>query len=192
MGNDPVNGVDPSGLFLENPEAAVGLGILTAALAGGAEIANAPGPCDKTYASQGPVPLALGTATGVAGGLIWGKVVAPFLGKVLGALFGRGAASSIIGQTFGKLGTAVEPESEAFNGFSVHGWQRAAQRGLSTDTVADVLSNPIVKLQQGPGKYLLINNDAAAVIDGGRVVTAYPASKFDASIWAVLRAATKR
>jgi len=93
--NDPVNAVDPSGLFLENPEAAVGLGILTAALAGGAEIANAPGPCDKTYASHGPVPLALGTATGVAGGLIWGKVIAPFLGKVLGQFIGSSAAEGM-------------------------------------------------------------------------------------------------
>jgi hypothetical protein len=98
VGNDPVNGVDPSGLFLENPEAAVGLAIFTAALAGGSEIANAPGPCDKTYASQGPVPLVIGTATGVAAGLVAQKVVAPFLGSVLGRFIGSSAA---------KGGTAV-------------------------------------------------------------------------------------
>jgi hypothetical protein len=91
---DPVNAVDPTGFFLE--DTALGLTVLTAALAG-AEIANAPGPCDKTYPSQGPVPLAIGTATGVASGLLWGKVVAPFLRKFVGSIAAGPTAKTGLG-----------------------------------------------------------------------------------------------
>jgi hypothetical protein len=48
VGNDPTNGIDSTGLFLDSSEAAIGLLILTAALAA-PEIANAPAPCDDTY-----------------------------------------------------------------------------------------------------------------------------------------------
>jgi hypothetical protein len=89
VGNDPTNGIDSTGLFLDSSEAAIGLLILTAALAA-PEIANAPAPCDDTYPSQGPVPLILGIASVGAGQSLVGDVVAPTLGNLLGRWIGRG------------------------------------------------------------------------------------------------------
>ncbi|MBV8176239.1 MAG: hypothetical protein JO151_16980, partial [Verrucomicrobia bacterium] len=91
VGNDPGNRIDPTG---EAPaDMWLSVAILGTALAG-PEIANAPGPCDPTYASHGPVPVVIGVGTGVAGEWFAGKVVAPFLGKFLGRFIGSGAAGT--------------------------------------------------------------------------------------------------
>jgi hypothetical protein len=95
VGNDPTNGIDSTGLFLDSSEAAIGLLILTAALAA-PEIANAPAPCDDTYPNQGqgPGPLILGIASAGAGQWLVEDVVVPALGKLLGGWIGGSAAET--------------------------------------------------------------------------------------------------
>jgi RHS repeat-associated protein len=86
VGNDPVNRIDPKG---QDPrEVAIGLAILAAAFTA-PEIANAPGPGDRIYPSQGPALFILDTALGTAVGKCIADVIPPLIGK-LPLLLGRG------------------------------------------------------------------------------------------------------
>lgn len=92
VGNAPVNSTDPTGqVSWGSPSAVIGLAILNAAL--DPEVANAPGPGDKTYPSRGPVPTIL-TAVGMGVTSCAGEAISPFIGKLAGAVLGRGAAET--------------------------------------------------------------------------------------------------
>jgi hypothetical protein len=114
------------------------------------DFANAPGPCDKTYASQGPVPLVIGTATGVAAGLVAQRVVAPFLGKVLGRFVGSIAAESGAANAVNGVRLAQQLSAESmFN--PAGGLSQEALAGSRQIIAAEDLGNPAIPV--GFAKY---------------------------------------
>jgi hypothetical protein len=97
-------------------------------------------------------------------------------------------AKQPIGQTFGKLGTVVEPPTISITGFARHGINNAIGRGVSPVEILKTIKSPSIVLQQSGGKFLYLSNQAAVVLSaGGKVITAYPYSKFDAKILAILK-----
>ena len=97
--------------------------------------------------------------------------------------------SSIVGQSFGKLGTVVESPSQAITGFTEHGFIQADVRGLTWDIMQGAVKQSSVVLQQSAGQYLYVSPNAAVVPNpAGQIMTTYPASMFGPDTQALLRA----
>jgi len=95
------------------------------------------------------------------------------------------AAVSIIpvGTIFWKLGTIVANPALKITGLSGHAVNQAITRGVSPQALLATIKSPVVVLQQSSGRYLYVSNQAAAVLTpAGKLVTTYPASKFDNAI----------
>jgi RHS repeat-associated protein len=111
------------------------------------------------------------------------------LGGPLGGPVAKGGLS-LIGQTFGKLGTIVNESGLAINGFTSHGLDQAITRGVSPAALLDAVRNPLAVLQQGSGNFLHIGEETAVVLNNtGRVVTTYPASMYDSIVESIANAA---
>lgn len=98
------------------------------------------------------------------------------------------AESEILGQNFGKLGTAVENPDLEITWFTEHGLDQTITRGVSPQNLLETVNNPNVVLQQSGGQYLYLSNDAGVVLNpAGRVITTYPSSMFDSGVTNILR-----
>ncbi|MFZ5596788.1 MAG: RHS repeat domain-containing protein [Bacillota bacterium] len=97
----------------------------------------------------------------------------------------KGAGNAArIGENFGKLGTLVEnPGIKVnWNTFAEHGFERMAQRGVTTDMVETWVANGKA-LSQGGNKFLFVSKEGAAVVTkDGKLVTTYSANDFDANM----------
>jgi len=92
---------------------------------------------------------------------------------------GAGEATSLLGQSFGKLGTVVENPELDISGFTDHGINQVISRGVSPGDLLGTVNNPSVVLQQSGGQYLFLSNQAGVVLNpAGQVITAYPSSMF--------------
>jgi hypothetical protein len=113
-----------------------------------------------------PVAAALPIATGAAAEGVAAEGVAS-------------EASSVLGQSFGKLGSVVENPELDITGFTDHGINQVITRGVSPGDLLGTVSNPSVVLQQSGGQYLFLSNQAGVVLNpAGSVITAYPSSMF--------------
>jgi hypothetical protein len=75
---------------------------------------------------------------------------------------GAGAGgSNLIGQSFGKLGTAVENPGLEITGFTDHGINQATTRGVSQETISGTVRNPLIVLLQSGGQYLFLSKKPA-------------------------------
>ena len=75
---------------------------------------------------------------------------------------------------------AMEPVKIKIVDAGVHGNQRLAKRGITLADAQSYIDNAIVMFQQSADKYLFIADDgSSAVIVGGRLSTAFPASWYD-------------
>jgi hypothetical protein len=103
----------------------------------------------------------------------------------------RGAAS-LIGRSFGRLGTVVENPGIQLSGFAGsvdpgHAVNQIINRGLSPALIQATLNNPTVVLQQAGGRFLFLTEQAVVVInDAGQVVTAYGQKEFLPGVLEVL------
>ena len=99
---------------------------------------------------------------------------------------GSGSAS-LLGQSFGKLGTVVENPELDITGFTNHGINQAITRGVSPQSLLGTVNNPSIVLQQSGGQYLYLSNEAGVVLNpAGRVITTYPSSMFGPNVTNVL------
>ncbi len=117
-------------------------------------------------------------ADGVFGFLlpIVGGIRSLFVGAVEEAVEG---ASSLLGQSFGKLGTVVENPGLDITAFTKHGIDQVITRGVAPSDLLSTVTNPSVVLQQSGGQYLFLSNEAGVVLNpAGNVITAYPSSMF--------------
>jgi RHS repeat-associated protein len=95
---------------------------------------------------------------------------------------------SLVGSSFGKLGTVVENPNVAIQSFSKHGIDQVLTRGVSPTALKNTIASPTVVLRQSGGQYLYISKEAAvAVTPSGRVISTYPASMFDSTVKGVLQ-----
>jgi hypothetical protein len=118
-------------------------------------------PGDFNFAAIGRTPAF--TAIGLpmkmaAGGVLGAPLLAagvgilPFAGEAAVA----GDAGSLLGQSFGKLGTVVENPGLDISGFTEHGINQTITRALSPQSLLSTVSNPSVILQQSGGQYLYL------------------------------------
>jgi RHS repeat-associated protein len=118
----------------------------------------------NTVTDSGKLGNAIGNAVGA---VAFGELAA----GVTEALNG---GSELVGQSFGKVGTAVEDPGLSITGFTDHGFMRANTRGLSWDTMADTVADPTVVLQQSGGAYLFLTDDAGVALSSdGMIITTY-------------------
>ncbi|MGO8928359.1 MAG: RHS repeat-associated core domain-containing protein [Limisphaerales bacterium] len=100
---------------------------------------------------------------------------------------------SLLGQSFGKLGTAVENPALRITGFTEHGLDQAIGRGVSPQFLLSTVKDPSVVLQQSAGQFLYLSDKAAVALNpAGRVITTYPSSMFGVNVNAVLNAASPK
>ena len=151
----------------------------------------------------GPFPTGLGTLFGAESGPLFGEPRSPTeaAGRLTGSVsalalgargaaraFGSAAAESLLGQSFGKLGTVVENPGLSIAGVNNYAAQRALQRGMTIESMNRVVSNPAVVLEQSGGKHLFLSNEGVVVLNqNGRVVTTYSRAQFDQAIESILR-----
>lgn len=100
-------------------------------------------------------------------------------------------ASHLAGKSYGKLGTAVlEPPQIPIHGYyNVHAQERALERNMTLQQQTEVVSDPIIVLEQAQGySYLFLSErGAVALTTQGEVRTTYAPGNFDDGIRAVLR-----
>jgi len=93
-----------------------------------------------------------------------------------------------IGQSFGKLGQVVKHPGLKITDWGKHGTIQATARGVSQEVMLRTVNNASVVLRQSSGNYLFLTKDAAVVLNStGRVVTNYPAAKFDMEILKIIQ-----
>jgi hypothetical protein len=153
----------------------------------GSFLSNAPTVDSSTLvaAGAGAIVVAGVTLYYYNGG--WVKA-APVVGS---GIVGVGGANNLakVGDNFGRLGTLAENPSIVVNWstFAEHGLERMAQRGVTPDMVQSWVANGKA-LAQGDNKFLFITREGAAVVTrDGKLVTTYPASKFDANMVEVVK-----
>jgi hypothetical protein len=106
--------------------------------------------------------------------------------------------SSIVGRSFGRLGTVIENPGITIRGFrgSVtpgHAINQIVARGLSPGVVRATVANPTVVLEQAGGRLLYLTDQAAVVMTReGQVVTAWGQRDFLPSVLEVLSTAGMR
>lgn len=102
-------------------------------------------------------------------------------------------ASHLAGRDYGKLGTVVaEPPQLTVHGYlNVHAQERAFERNMTHQDQMDVVSDPVVCLEQAQGySFLFISERGAVVLTAqGEVRTTYGPTYFDPVIWGILAAA---
>jgi RHS repeat-associated protein len=98
---------------------------------------------------------------------------------------------SLIGQSFGKLGTVVSNPGLKITSFSGHALDQAITRQVAAPALLNTVRNPAVVLSQANGgRFLFLSNNAAVVVDkAGRVVTTYGANMFKSDVIDILKAA---
>ncbi len=109
---------------------------------------------------EGPEPgfsgiyeAAVGPLDVLAGGIVGGI-------RSLGASLAEEAAAadttatSILGQSFGKLGTVVEDPGLSITSMSGHAVDQAITRGVSPQAILGAVQDPLVVLQQSNGTFL--------------------------------------
>lgn len=93
------------------------------------------------------------------------------------------------GDKFGKLGEYTKNPKISINWSQTtnHATSRMAERGLSQNTVSNIVKNGKAFLQPG-NKYLLVTREGAAVVDStGKLITAYSSAYFDETMLTLLR-----
>lgn len=93
------------------------------------------------------------------------------------------------GDKFGKLGeyTKNPKISIDWSRSTNHATSRMVERGLSQNTVSNIVKNGKAFLQS-ENKYLLVTKDGAAVVDStGKLITAYSSAYFDETMLTLLR-----
>lgn len=93
------------------------------------------------------------------------------------------------GDKFGKLGEYTKNPKISINWSQTtnHATSRMAERGLSQNTVSNIVKNGKAFLQPG-NKYLLVTKEGAAVVDStGKLITAYSSAYFDETMLTLLR-----
>ena len=123
---------------------------------------------------------------------IWSATVLPATAQFVRQAFTVAVAeTSIVGQSFGKLGTVVENPGQTISGFTSHGFEAADVRGLTWDLMRNTVRTPTAVLQQSAGQYLYLTEKAGVVLNpAGQIMTTYPASTFGPGVKAVLQAAS--
>lgn len=97
---------------------------------------------------------------------------------------------SIVGQSFGKLGTVVDNAAGKITGFTEHGLNQTINRGVSPTMLLNTTKNPTVVLQQAGGNKLYLTNQAGVVLNkNGQVVTTYTSKQFEPHVQNVLKQA---
>lgn len=93
------------------------------------------------------------------------------------------------GDKFGKLGEYTKNPKISINWSQTtnHATSRMAERGLSQNTVSNIVKNGKAFLQP-ENKYLLVTKEGAAVVDStGKLITAYSSAYFDETMLTLLR-----
>lgn len=123
---------------------------------------------------------------------IWSATVLPATAQFVRQAFTVAVAeTSIVGQSFGKLGTVVENPGQTISGFTSHGFEAADVRGLTWHLMRNTVRTPTAVLQQSAGQYLYLTEKAGVVLNpAGQIMTTYPASTFGPGVKAVLQAAS--
>ena len=125
------------------------------------------------------------TGTGALAKMIAGGIAAGLPGSA-----GSAATTSLVGQSFGKLGTAVANPGIKLTGVAPHFVNQAITRGVTPQVILGTLNNPSVVLQQAGGRFLFLSPGAAVVTSqSGIGITTYGAAQFKAPVIGVLRAA---
>jgi hypothetical protein len=99
---------------------------------------------------------------------------------------------SILGQSFGRLGTVVENPNIGVKMLDEGGHYLAGKinRMVPSADVIGILKNPSVVLQQANSRFLYLSQKAGVVINqNGKLITTYRSGNFDANILNVLKAA---
>lgn len=97
---------------------------------------------------------------------------------------------SLLGASFGKLGTVVPNPRIAIGEVTEYFAGRMAQRGVTMEMLQETLKNPVVVLEQTRGRYLFISNEAAVVVNNaGTAITTYSRQYYDAAIQSILKLA---
>lgn len=101
--------------------------------------------------------------------------------------------TSLVGQSFGKLGIVIENTPGKITGFTGHGLDQVATRAVTAQTLLDTTRNAVVTLRQAGGNVLYLTNKAGVVLNKvGQVVTSYSSKEFKPQVLNVLRKATGR
>ncbi|MFA6252861.1 MAG: LamG-like jellyroll fold domain-containing protein [Patescibacteria group bacterium] len=104
-------------------------------------------------------------------------------------------ASSLVGKSFGKLGTVVANESGTITSLTreevakpFHGLDQAITKGVSPKTMLDTLKNPLITFKQSGDNLLYLSREAGVVLDkAGRLVTTYSKEYFKDHIKNVIK-----
>lgn len=103
------------------------------------------------------------------------------------------AGGSLVGRSYGRVGTVVENPGIRITGFRgardpAHGLNQVINRGVSPRVLRDTVRDPRVVLQQSGDRYLFLSDEAGVAIrSDGQVVTAYTSSQFKPHILQILR-----
>jgi RHS repeat-associated protein len=135
-----------------------------------------------------------------ASGLEKGVTISGFAVGLMAPGGGYGSAGrSIVGQSFGKVGTVIENSAGKITGFyrsyakvPYHGLDQTINRGVNPKLLLETVSNPLVTLEQAGGNVLRLTNEAGVVLDkAGKVVTSYTKNEFLPHIRNILNKANK-
>ena len=110
--------------------------------------------------------------------------------NVIGFITPGGVGKSLVGTSFGRLGTVVDKAPGRITGFTTHGLNQTINRGVSPSVLLDTTKNPSVVLQQAGRNRLFLTNQAAVVLNKeGQVVTTYTSREFQPHVQNVLKQA---
>lgn len=143
-------------------------------------------------AKQGNYPMA------IFGAAISGEVPA---GKTMSAVgktesMGKLADGLRLGQNIPSLGKVIENASGKINGFNhngtYHGLDQIISRGVSPQTIADTIKNPLARFAGRFERVGCLSKEAYVVMDKtGQVVTSWTKNEFGSTIKNVLNRITK-
>ncbi len=171
VGNDPVNLIDPSGLW--------------ANLLGGALVGGGIDLASQLIANGGRLDCVDWAQTGVAA--VSGAVLSGVGARVMAALRGGGAAAAS-GASNAAQGALLRAQlaaeevagarlPHALTGYTRHGLNQAISRdgvGVSARAIRDAFTNPLRISGESGGRFLLTGRDAAVVVNAeGRVITTW-------------------
>lgn len=103
------------------------------------------------------------------------------------------AGKSLVGQSFGKVGTVIENASAKITGFTTHGFNQTINRSVNPSLLLDTTKNAAVTLKQAGGNVLYLTNKAGVVLNkAGEVVTSYTSKDFKPHIVNILKKAAEK
>ena len=133
--------------------------------------------------------ISAATVGGAALGAFLGPYFREYIAKLGGKVVAKLGIKSIpkLGSQIGRLGKLVKNTKPAIEGFTRHGLQRMAQRGITQSLARNIVRSGHAIAQSG-GKTLFFTKAGVVVLNrAGEVVTAYSSKFFDDAMKEIIR-----